>query len=309
MKRNLPTLTGLRAFEVASRLRSFRKAADELCVTESSVSHQIRKLEEQLGAKLFHRLHRRVELTVAGIEYMIVVSRAFSEIEKSSVELAGHTDDARQISRLVVASDPGFAHHWLRSRVEDFTTQTGASELEVIPTLETGRELSNRATIGIHYGWRLTGAFNCEEIAQSVIFPVCRPSMINSGGELGSARLIHDRTVRMWGEWLRAAEIKDVSWTGGPIYHSSALTVQAALDGEGIAIADELLVRGYLERGMLVRPFEMAAIPSYRWYLITEGATREVQSADLFRSWLIEELSASTNFDYGALKTLKTADI
>lgn len=287
----MPTLAGLRAFEAAARHRSFKRAAEELCVTESSVSHQVRGLERQLGVRLFERLHRRVILTTEGIQYMLVVSRSFSDIAYTSDHIRRNATSGPSRSRLILACDPGFAQHWLLPRVAGFTHQYGDVDLEIIPTLEPTRELSDRATVGIHYGWRITGSFHCEEIARTRVFPVCRPGLVSQASDLARTPLFHDRTLRMWGEWIEAAGITDIDWRKGPIVHSSAICLEAALRGHGMALANEIIAERYLDSGELVRPFELAIDPpGYRWYLLTESTMRESAEASMFREWLTSEL-------------------
>lgn len=294
-RRQIPSLASLRAFEAAARFRSFKRAADELCVTESSISHQIRGLERHLSVKLFDRLHRQVSLTTEGIQYMLVVSKAFADIERSSIGLMRNRESSADRGKLVIACEPGFANNWLSPRMRAFSEVASHIDVEIIPTLEPARELSNRATIGIHYGWRITGAFHCEEIARTRIFPVCTPHLLPLTSNLSSIVLLHDRTVRMWGEWIEAAGIENVNWRCGPVFHSSAMCVDAALRSEGIALANELTAGWYLEREKLVQPFGLIIDPpGYRWYIVTDSSSRDSEESSIFRDWLSKELQFSS---------------
>lgn len=290
-RRALPSLAGLRAFEAAARLRSFRRAADELCVTESSISHQVRGLERQLGVKLFERLHRRVVLSTEGIEYMLVVSKAFEDIERVSVAISQHPRDRSERRRLVVASEPGFAQYWLLPRLEDWARFRPDIDIEIAPTIEVGRELSDRARVGIHYGLRISGAFHCEEIARTRVFPVASPKLKPTAATLADHVLFHERTLRMWGEWLEVAAIDDVDWRKGPVFQSTALCIDAVLSGRGLCLANELIAGDLLAQKRLVMPFEeIIDPPGYRWYIVTDAATRETEMTDAFRTWLLARL-------------------
>lgn len=294
-RRFMPTLTALRAFEAAARLRSFKRAADELCVTESSISHQIRGLEQVMGVVLFERLHRRVVLTPEGMAYMLVLTKSFDEIASTTQRILRRPKQAApQRRRLVLAVEPGLAHYWLRARMASFDAQFGDIALEVVPSLNPMQELADRATLAIHYGWRASGAFHCEEIARTRVFPVCSPRLltgVETPLDLSRQVLIHDRTLRMWGEWLSAAGQPEVDWQQGPIFHSSALGLQAAIEGEGVALANELIAAEPLRRGQLVKPFELRIDPpGYRWFLVSEASQRDAPEAAEFRAWLLQEL-------------------
>lgn len=296
IRRRLPTLAGLRAFEAAARQRSFKRAAEELCVTESSISHQVRGLERQLGVKLFDRFHRRVALTTEGIEYMIVVSRAFSSIERSSGVLMerSRSGSTRRV-RLPIACEPGFARHWLLPRLNQFRDFAPDIEIEIVPTINPLRELSDHCVLAIHYGLRISGTAHCEEIARTRLFPVCVPKLAaRARRDLNSMHLFHDRTLRMWGEWLEAAKVTDVDWKRGTIAHGIALCVDAALDGHGIAMGNEVVVNDLLKSGALVRPFPtIIHPPGYMWYLMIDTSTRTADHLDRFRHWLISELNSA----------------
>lgn len=293
-RRALPTLAGLRAFEAAARLRSFKRAADELCVTESSISHQVRGLERQLGVKLFERLHRRVILSTEGIEYMLVVSKAFEDIERMSVTISQNKQRTSVRQRLVIASEPGFAQYWLLPRLADWSMRYPEIDLEIIPSLEIGRELSDRARIGIHYGLRISGAFHCEEIARTRVFPVASSKIASTAKRLQRHTLFHERTLRMWGEWIEAAAIEGVDWRKGPVFQSSALCLDAAIAGRGLCLGNELITGDLLHQKILVMPFtKIIDPPGYRWYIITDSASRETEVTDAFRTWLLRQLENS----------------
>lgn len=292
-RRRLPTLAGLRAFESAARHRSFKRAAEELCVTESSISHQVRGLEQQLGVKLFERLHRRVALTTEGIEYMLVVSKAFSAIEQSSGALMKQTrSSTSRRRRLPIACEPGFARHWLLPRLEQFRAVAPDIDVEIVPTLEPLREMSDRCLLGIHYGLRISGAMHCEEIARTRLFPVCTPATAHRARQdLRQIQLYHDRSLRLWGEWLEAAKMPEVDWKSGTIVHGIALCMDAALHGHGIALGNEVVAGDYLNSGALVRPFPtIIDPPGYRWYIVVDTSTREADHLDRFRQWLMSQL-------------------
>lgn len=292
-RRALPSLAGLRAFEAAARLRSFRRAAEELCVTESSISHQVRGLERQLGIKLFERLHRRVVLTTEGIEYMLVVSKAFEEIERVSVSISHNFRETSARRRLVIASEPGFAQQWLLPRLDEWSMLHPDIDLEIVPTIDVGRELSDRAQIGIHYGLRISGAFHCEEIARTRVFPVASPELSPDADTLGDFVLFHERTLRMWGEWLGAAAIDNVDWRRGPVFQSTALCIDAALSGKGLCLGNELIAGDLLAQKRLAMPFQkMIDPPGFRWHIVTEAAARETETTDAFRAWLLPRVKA-----------------
>lgn len=159
MKRCLPTLSSLRAFEAAARWGSFKDVAGELSVTPTLISHQVRSLEDQLGVQLFERFNRRVELTPEGRVYAATLSRAFDDINDVTGQLRPDSRDDAGPRRLVIVGNPGFIDCWLHARLIRFWQKNLDVSLELIPDDVREHQLRNQADIAIHYGFAPPQAF------------------------------------------------------------------------------------------------------------------------------------------------------
>ncbi|MEX0809843.1 MAG: transcriptional regulator GcvA [Dongiaceae bacterium] len=290
MRRILPSLTALRAFEAAARNGSFKAAAGELHVTEAAVSRQIRLLEADLGVRLFDRLNRRVELTQIGAAYFASIREAFDIVDGSTRRVS------RRKSRrtLVLAVDPGLAVRWLIPRMRAFRTACPDIEVEIHPSLALTALPHPEINAAIFYGRATDATLRQDFMMDVTAFPVCHPAMVKGPKalrrpvELADHVLLHETSTEWWEWWLTAAGCASVDGKSGTIYHDTNFALDAAVLGEGVAVGDDCIAYVDLKAGRLARPFALA-LTSGSYYLIYPADAGTEKQLAPFREWLLTE--------------------
>ena len=305
MSERLPPLNSLRAFEIAARHLSFRKAAEELHVTPAAISHQIKLLEEQLGVALFHRLTRAIELTEVGRSFLPKLREGFESITQAvaGVRARGRAD------ALTVNVPPSFATKWLMPRLHRFVTANPDIDIRILASMrlmDTSRqdfpdEQTADADIDIRFG---TGKYPRSRV--DLLFPVsltplCSPSLqkgmrpLRKPSDLRYHVLLHDDTLYLsndrpdWEQWLKAAGANNVDSSRGPHFNHSILGLEAAVDGLGVVLGVKELAANDLAAGRLVAPFELSLAMDAAYYLVSAEANAERPKVAVFRNWLLEE--------------------
>ena len=294
MSRRLPPLTALRAFEAAARHLSFTRAANELFVTQAAISHQIKALESFLGVKLFHRQSRTLRLTSQGQEYLPAVNKAFDAIADATRRLLAH--EAR--GTLTVSVLPSFAARWLVTRLGRFHERHPDISLRVAPSAELVDFSRDEVDVGIRFGnGRYPGLYACRLLTED-LFPVCSPALLRDADpplrkprDLEHFTLLHDDSYGDWRTWLLAAGVNNVDPARGTIFHDASMLLQAAVAGQGVAIARGVLAADYLKEGRLVRPFELSLPLDYAYYLVCPRASANDPKVEAFRDWLVAEVA------------------
>lgn len=296
MSHELPPLNALRAFEVAARKLSFKEAAIELNLTAAAVGYQVRRLEGVLGTQLFHRLNRAMVLTDAGKMYLPVVQEAFDALSRGTKALS-----ARKSDRLVVVRIPwSLSTKWLVARLEGLRKHHPHLEVKVISTDELVDFSRDEVDIAVQYSKRIERRLHSVLLFGEQVFPVCSPALargdrpLREASDLAQHTLLHDTMTDVtWPDWLRAADAADVESATGRMFSHSALAIDAALAGDGIALGRSPLVADDLAAGRLVRPFETALVSSWGYY-VTCLPERAVESKiGAARDWLLNEAKAS----------------
>jgi len=299
MPRRLPPLNALRAFEAAGRHLSFTKAADELAVTQAAISHQVKGLEETLGVQLFRRFNRRLMLTDAGQRYLPALTEAFERIDGATRRL--FADDAGGALRISVANS--FAAKWLLPRLPKFLARHPEIDVQVSASdrlTDFGRD---DIDMGIRYGRGVYPGLRVDLLMDDKVFPVCSPALLGAARPLHSPEdlrhhtLLHD-DVRGgefpdWRKWLAEAGVTGVNPDRGPAYSHSSLVIQAAVEGQGVALARGSLVTLDLEAGRLVQPFGPILPSNFSCYVVAPKATADRPKIKAFRDWLFEETGAT----------------
>ena len=295
MRRRLPPLNGVRAFEAAARHESFTRAAEELAVTQAAVSQQVRRLEDWLGAKLFNRTEGGLELTETGRTYLPVLRDAFDAIAEATARIR----PLPHSGILTVSSMPSFIRKWLVSRLPLFAEQ----HPEIDVNLDAESRLVDFARDNVDCAIRLgRGGWEgvvAEKLFSEDTFPVCSPALVEAGlvaiEDLRRFRLLHDETLVQWKHWLRAAAMEDLGWVRGPRTQDSALLIQMAIEGQGVALAQRVLVMDDLRAGRLVRPFALSLKSDNAYYFVAPPAALNRPLVRAFRDWLlaIAEIEAS----------------
>jgi LysR family glycine cleavage system transcriptional activator len=285
-------LAALRAFEAVGRLLSFRRAGEELLITQSAVSHHIRQLETSLGVRLFIRKPRSIALTPEGERYLGVTRRAFALIGEATAELrAGAGRATLRVSLL-----PSFAANWLVARLSDFRTSHPDIHLELDPTLRLADLAADEADLAIRYG---NGDWDGEAqlLITEQLFPVAslaltrRKPALSDPQDLSNHVLLLTRNPIDWDIWAKAAGV-DITRARKIQLTDYNVAQQAAMDGQGVAMGRGLLVKDHLRAGRLVAPFEqVASSPRLgHWLLRPRGATS--QAATAFGDWLMQQADA-----------------
>ena len=286
-----PSLHTLHVFETTARRLSFTRAATELHLTQAAVSRQIRQLEEIFDQPLFVRLHRRVELTPAGERLATELSINFTQIARAVSQARGETR-----VRLRLSVEPAFAARWLLPRLPRFIASEPQIDVDVDST-EIIRELGSETDLAIRYveGAKRRPRRNAVLLADISMFPVCAPSMLRTGQKLQAPRdllrhtLLHEDEDRSWQAWFRAARLTDVAIPRRMRFNDVALVLQAAVNGHGVALGDELLAADDLKAGRLLRPFDVSARCGTYWLL---GVSSRNRAQRAFQDWLQEQLAA-----------------
>jgi LysR family glycine cleavage system transcriptional activator len=279
-------------FEAAARHLSFTRAADELCVTQGAVSQQIKVLEEQMGLCLFRRVRRGLLLTDSGQELAQGVGEAFAILGRT-VDRLGRQDMA---GPLAVTTMPSFAAKVLVPRLGGFIERHPEVELRIHTSAEVVDLRNSDIDVALRHGpGRYPGLF-VEHLCHEDMFPVCSPDMalrLNCPADLAKVPLIRDQDID-WKPWLDLAGVVGVT-PHGPLFLDTHLALQAAMEGQGVALGRSLVAATDLEAGRLVRPFSVSvAAPIGYWLVCLPGRALNPR-VKAFRDWLTETLGTSTS--------------
>jgi len=284
----------LRAFEAAARHLSFTLAAEELHVTQAAVSHQIRTLEEALGVRLFRRLNRAIRLTEEGQEFVGEVRKALSHLATAVEKLAA--PDAG--GPLTVSLLPSFASKWLVPRLGRFRAKHPEIDVRISPSTGLTDFQRDDVDMAVRYGKGNYEGLHSVRLMTEDIFPVCSPALMTGQHPLKQPQdlryhtLLHDDANVDWAAWLLMAGVEGVDPRQGPYFTDSGMVIQAAAEGQGVALARGALAAGDIESGRLIRPFDIAIPTEYAYYVVSPKATMHHPKIAAFREWLLEEAAA-----------------
>jgi len=291
--RRLPPLTAVRAFEAAARHLSLRRAAEELSVTPSAVSHQVRALEEWLGCELFRRRARGVALTAAGAALLGPLREGLDRIEAGCQRvLASHRHGL-----LTVRSAPTFATGWLVPRLTEFQHDHPEVEVRLTTAVAFSDFAHGDADLAIAYGAGDWPGVRCHRLMAEELVPVCSPALIAPAGplaaldDIGRVTLLHVLPrIGQWRHWLEVAGVRDVDAERGPKFQTTPLALEAAVAGAGVAIANRRFCARHLEAGELVVPFEVDLPSSAGYYLIYPSERAGHPPLAAFRDWVLAKI-------------------
>ncbi|NIA69863.1 transcriptional regulator GcvA [Pelagibius litoralis] len=294
MARDLPPLIAMRAFEAAARQGSFTKAATELNITPAAVSQQVRHLEQQLGVTLFLRQARGITLTPAGKDYTQALGPALDQIAEATRQARG----ADRSGRLTVATTPSFAAKWLVQRLARF--QAEQPDLDV--RLSTSNALTSFSEddidVAVRFGTGQWPGAVARLLMTTELFPVCSPGLLRGPRPLRRPEdLQHHTMLRLmfpdWTKWLEAAGLQNLAQRRGPQFSDAGLMMQAAIDGQGVALGQRVLVADDLAAGRLVEPFDLRVPSEVSYFLVTPQAALVRPKVEAFCDWLEEEARAA----------------
>jgi LysR family transcriptional regulator, glycine cleavage system transcriptional activator len=299
-RRRLPPLKALKAFEAAARLGSFARAAQELFVTQTAVSHQIKLLEEHLGCLLFERLPNGLTLTSQGHAIYPAISAGFEHFESAMTLLPRVVQPVAQV--LIVSALPSFTQEWLMPRLVDFRARWPDVDVLIQTDYRMADLSGDGADVAIRFG---RGGFGddlrADLLSSETVTPVCSPSLLKrrpgdyERRELGSFTLLNS-TVRMvhepwmsWDLWLEEVGMNVSDVTTGPRFSDPLLILRAAMAGGGMVLGRSMLVQDHLQAGRLVAPFPgwfKPILSSY--YVVSTEEKAKLERVTVFREWLLE---------------------
>ncbi|MGF6600592.1 LysR family glycine cleavage system transcriptional activator [Paraburkholderia sp. GAS448] len=290
--RQLPALNAIKAFEAAARHESFSRAADELFVTHGAVSHQIRALEEELGVRLFARDGKRVQLTDVGRRYATQIRSALTAIADATRQIrAGDRE-----RRLVVSMLTSFAARWVTPRLGSFIEANPQWDLELLSTNALTDFARDDVDVAIRFGFGRYPGLHVELLLEEIFFPACSPNF-NGGNlpktpaDLASVPLLRSDD-ELWRPWFDAAGLND--WPEpkrGVLYQDSSNLLQAAIDGQGVALTRRSLAMHEIAAGRLVRLFDVDGPSPWQYYFICTPQMLQTARVQAFRNWVFDEVA------------------
>jgi LysR family glycine cleavage system transcriptional activator len=290
MRPRLPPLNALKAFEAAARHESFTRAAEELCVTQGAVSHQVKALELELAIKLFNRERQRLIITEAGRDYLVVVRDALDRIAVGTERLLQRQSGGI----LTVSTSPDFAAKWLVHRLGHFAEAHAGIDLRVSATMHHVDFAREDVDMAVRHGDGNWSGLDAVQLSAEQLFAICSPKLF-SGRRLAKPTdilkfpLIHLDSRADWTKWLRVAGIGDENIRHGPVLNRASMVIDAAINGQGIALARTTLAAWDLINGRLVRPFTEALRLSKTYWIVCPKVTSNLPKIVTFRDWLLAE--------------------
>lgn len=292
---SLPPVSTLRAFEAAGRLKSVTAAGDELCVTQSAVSHQLRRLEEWLGTPLFVRGGRGMQLTEVGAAYWRVVSEALRTIERESQRIRNDAED----DPVIVTAPTLLASSWLVPKLEQFWVQHPDILVNVLHVGPRTRPDFDRADLAICYGtpddWP---GCHVGKLVMHGLTPACSASYLRKFGQpkdprdLSRATLIHVGDFSEWREWFRACGIEDAYREVGSVFSTTTSAMTAAMAGKGVVLCPDGKVGSDMLADRLVRMSDIQIRTDHGAFVTWSKGRPLRPCAAKFRDWLISAFRA-----------------
>lgn len=313
MGRNrLPPLNSIRVFEAAARYNSFSRAAEELHVTNAAVSYQIKQLEEFLNLELFRRDNNQLTLTSAGERYAPRIREALRAVMEATDFVL-----ADQSIVLHLAVPPAFGTKWLVPRLFRFLNSHPEIRVEVTSTsaFDPARD---RYDVVISTLQRPSPGFHREAFITVKSYPVCSPKLLegkdalHEPADLAHHALLHEKNARDdatkpdWPAWLRTHRVKGVDENRGQNFPSTMMVLQAAIDGQGVALAKSVLIEHDIAAGRLACPFPLPSPADYTYSILYRNEILENPALAALRAWLLAEASASSNATAKSLPSTPT---
>ncbi len=292
---SLPSLNGLRAFEAAARHLSFTRAAAELNVTQTAISHQIRRLEEQLGLRLFLRRNRALLLTREAQAYLPAVRAAFEDLRQATARLRRADCDGV----LTLSATPSLAAKWLVTRVASFQDAHPGIEVRITASTHLVDFRREEVDMAVRYGRGHWSGLRADWLMAEEFFPVCSPALLKGEralrrpADLAQHTLLHATVSREdWQLWLTAAGMpSSLALRRGLSFDQSFMAIQAAIDGLGVALGRTPFVEADIAAGRLVVPFDVVLPDEAGFYVVAPEETADAPKIALLRDWLIASVT------------------
>lgn len=291
MPRHLPSLNAIKAFEAAARAKSFTLAAEELFVTPGAVSQQVKALETELELKLFNRERRRLVITEAGREYLTVVREALDQIALGTERLLRR----QRAGVLTVSVSPDFAAKWLVNRLSRFAEIHPKIDLRVAAGEQHVDFAREDVDLAVRHGDGQWPALDAVRLCSERLFPVCSPRLLRGRKRVSSAAdLLKFPLLRLddwttWARWFEAAGVAARA-VPGPVLNRASMLIDAAIDGQGVALARTVLAASDIILGRLVRPVNISLPLINTYWIVCPRATAGTPKITAFRQWMLAEV-------------------
>jgi len=294
---HLPSTSGLKSFEAAARYLSFNQAAEELNVTPGAVSRQIQSLEAFLGKALFHRFHKRVELTAVGRQYLAEISLPLQKISAASRRLK--SEPKKNI--FSICTYPTFAIRWLIPRWAELHETFPELDIQLTTSLnpadfqEEGFDISIQV---LKEGTQRRG-FEIDKLIDIETYPVCSPELaarINKPEDLANVTLLHESPRPTdWPRWFDLAGIKEIDANRGMNFESADMAMHAAMEGIGVAIDIDVLIEADVARGKLVKLFDIHRPSRFPFQVVTPSSRAAHPKLKALRNWILAQGAKQQN--------------
>lgn len=290
MPSSVPPLHLLLAFEACARHASFARAAAELSITPSAVSHRIADLEDNVGEKLFLRRGRRVELTIAGARYLDDVREVLERLSRLARPRLG--DRTRE--RLRIVSPPTFARQLLVPRLAAFAAAHPAVDIELSLSIPFADVKAGDADVEIRFGDERLAASGARRLFEETVFPVASAAYARklaprgrvTAEDIANANLLRNPRDR-WSDWFAAAGLDVAEPRTGALFNDLGLLIEAAAQGQGVALARSVLSRAWLDSRTVVRLSPIEAPSRNAYYVWVGGANEKRPAVRAFVDWLV----------------------
>ena len=296
-RRNLPSLDLLRGFEAAARNLSFTKAAEELFVTQSAVSRQVKAVEDHLGVALFVRRHRALALTEAGDE----LYRATAQALRLLADAASKIQDRGAGRTLTVTATIGFSSLWLIPRLTDFRSQRPDIDIRIAANNEMLDLEREGIEVAVRYCTPKAAPRGAIKLFGELVLPVCSPKSVTRTAPLSRPEDLRHHVLLhyerpdgitpwlSWTVWLEVMQLQGLKPAGSLRFSQYDQTIQAAIDGQGVALGTTPLVRQLIKQGRLIAPLARKFDSSRAYYLVISAAAAERPEVKDFAGWLLRQ--------------------
>mgnify|MGYP000023226430 FL=1 len=299
MPRRLPSLTALKTFEAAARHLSFARAAEELFLTPSAVSHQIKSLEQQLAVSLFKRHGRKIELSDAGARYYPVLRQSFDAMAEATAKL----EEVASVGALTLSVVPTFAVRWLIPHLSDFQDKHPEIELRLMTHFQIVSFDDTDVDAAIRFGQGNWPGLTSRLLLQDEVVPVASPDYLarhpglQHPSDLDGHTLLHDlNRPHVWRHWLEAVNQPLINPEAGPKFETTNLAIQAASQGMGLVPANPLLLQNELASGQLVEVFDDLTLPvNCGYYFVYPPRRQDCSRVHVFEDWLFDLIADITD--------------
>lgn len=288
LSNKLPPLNALRAFEVTARRLNFRLAAEDMFLTQGAVAQQVRHLEETLGVKLFNRLPRGLSLTEIGATYYVEIQKSLEIIALATEKLQ------KKSSEITISTTPSLASKWLIPHLANFQRAFPHLDLKIVATEKVSSFTQGDADLAI----RLTKPPFDKSISASLLFPmdvymVCSPqhqqAHFHSLQDLANQVFLHD-AHDLWSPFIQSLALPiAIDTSKGLRFNQTALAIDAAITGQGIALASDPLVTNDISQGRLVKPFDIHLQQALGYYLVFPKEDAEKPHLKAIANWIMAE--------------------